>query len=166
VTSMSVADRPLGQELRLLVDACVGVGTAITVAGRNFPEKLARTISRRLLTSPRSLRQEKRTFAPPLTPRADRCHCLLHCPKNKEMRIAYSTMLFVRSITDGRSMMCSVLTLSIGINQRMVASSLARSSSRSRVCSQSLFGKVCEALWQAGDLTRTISPRTTGLSAR
>jgi hypothetical protein len=40
------------------------------------------------------------------------------------MRIAYSTMLFARSITDGRSMMCSVLTLSIGINQRMVASAL------------------------------------------
>jgi ribulose-bisphosphate carboxylase large chain len=59
VASMSVADRPLGQELRLLVDGCVGGGTAITVARRNFPEKLARTISRRLLTSPRSLQQEK-----------------------------------------------------------------------------------------------------------
>jgi hypothetical protein len=58
VASMSVADRPLGQELRLLVDGCVG-GTAITVARRNFPEKLARTISRRLLTSPLSLQQEK-----------------------------------------------------------------------------------------------------------
>jgi ribulose-bisphosphate carboxylase large chain len=38
VASMSVADRPLGPELRLLVDGCVGGGTAITVARRNFPE--------------------------------------------------------------------------------------------------------------------------------
>jgi hypothetical protein len=79
--------------------------------------------------------------------------------KEQEMRIAYSTMLFVRSITDGRSMMCSALTLSIGNNQRMVASSLARSSSRSRVCSQRLFGKVCEALWQAGDFTKDDKPQ-------
>jgi ribulose 1,5-bisphosphate carboxylase large subunit-like protein len=56
-------------------------------------------------------------------------------------------------------MMCSVLTLSIGNNQRMVAPSLARSSSRSRVCSQSLFGKVCEALWQAGDFIKDDEPQ-------
>ena len=40
-------------------------------------------------------------------------------PENEEMKIAYPTMLFDRSITDGRAMMCSVLTLSIGNNQGM-----------------------------------------------
>jgi ribulose-bisphosphate carboxylase large chain len=35
-------------------------------------------------------------------------------PENDEMKIAYPTMLFVRNITDGRAMMFSVLTLSIG----------------------------------------------------
>jgi ribulose 1,5-bisphosphate carboxylase large subunit-like protein len=38
-------------------------------------------------------------------------------PENEEMKIAYPTMLFDRNITDGRAMMCSVLTLSIGNNQ-------------------------------------------------
>jgi hypothetical protein len=47
-------------------------------------------------------------------------------------------------------MMCSVLTLSIGNNQRMVASSLARSSSQSWVCSQSLLGKACQAFMHVG----------------
>jgi ribulose-bisphosphate carboxylase large chain len=40
-------------------------------------------------------------------------------PENEEMKIAYPTMLFDRNITDGRAMMCSVLTLSIGNNQGM-----------------------------------------------
>ena len=40
-------------------------------------------------------------------------------PDNEEMKIAYPTMLFDRNITDGRAMMCSVLTLSIGNNQGM-----------------------------------------------
>ena len=40
-------------------------------------------------------------------------------PENEEMKIAYPTMLFDRNITDGRAMMCSVLTLSIGNNQRI-----------------------------------------------
>ena len=35
------------------------------------------------------------------------------------MKIAYPPMLFDRNITDGRAMMCSVLTLSIGNNQGM-----------------------------------------------
>merc|ERR1719454_1988455 len=35
------------------------------------------------------------------------------------MKIAYPNMLFDRNITDGRAMMCSVLTLSIGNNQGM-----------------------------------------------
>jgi hypothetical protein len=56
-------------------------------------------------------------------------------------------------------MMCSVLTLSIGNNQRMVASSLARSSSRWCACSQSLSGKVCEAFWQAGDFIQDNEPQ-------
>jgi hypothetical protein len=50
-------------------------------------------------------------------------------------------------------MMCSVLALSIGNNQGMVASALARSSSQSWVCSQSLFGKACQAFMHV----RTIS---------
>ena len=40
-------------------------------------------------------------------------------PENEEMKIAYPTMLFDRNITDGRAMMCSVLTLTIGNNQGM-----------------------------------------------
>ncbi|CAE8646337.1 unnamed protein product, partial [Polarella glacialis] len=40
-------------------------------------------------------------------------------PDNEEMKIAYPTLLFDRNITDGRAMMCSVLTLSIGNNQGM-----------------------------------------------
>merc|ERR1712151_995674 len=40
-------------------------------------------------------------------------------PENEEMKIAYPTALFDRDITDGRAMMCSVLTLSIGNNQGM-----------------------------------------------
>ncbi|CAK0824873.1 unnamed protein product [Prorocentrum cordatum] len=40
-------------------------------------------------------------------------------PENEEMKIAYPTALFDRNITDGRAMMCSVLTLSIGNNQGM-----------------------------------------------
>jgi ribulose-bisphosphate carboxylase large chain len=40
-------------------------------------------------------------------------------PENEEMKIAYPCPLFDRNITDGRAMMCSVLTLSIGNNQGM-----------------------------------------------
>merc|ERR1712013_75289 len=40
-------------------------------------------------------------------------------PEAEEMKIAYPTALFDRNITDGRAMMCSVLTLSIGNNQGM-----------------------------------------------
>jgi ribulose-bisphosphate carboxylase large chain len=40
-------------------------------------------------------------------------------PDNEEMKIAYPTLLFDRNIIDGRAMMCSVLTLSIGNNQGM-----------------------------------------------
>merc|ERR1712226_554606 len=40
-------------------------------------------------------------------------------PENEEMKIAYPIELFDRNITDGRAMMCSVLTLSIGNNQGM-----------------------------------------------
>merc|ERR1719371_166146 len=40
-------------------------------------------------------------------------------PENEEMKIAYPNMLFDRNITDGRAMMCSVLTLTIGNNQGM-----------------------------------------------
>merc|ERR1712004_617681 len=40
-------------------------------------------------------------------------------PENEEMKIAYPNALFDRNITDGRGMMCSVLTLSIGNNQGM-----------------------------------------------
>merc|ERR1719386_339832 len=40
-------------------------------------------------------------------------------PECEEMKIAYPTALFDRNITDGRAMMCSVLTLSIGNNQGM-----------------------------------------------
>merc|ERR1712019_59825 len=40
-------------------------------------------------------------------------------PDEEEMKIAYPTMLFDRNITDGRAMMCSILTLSIGNNQGM-----------------------------------------------
>merc|ERR1712232_1136963 len=40
-------------------------------------------------------------------------------PENEEMKIAYPVLLFDRNITDGRAMMCSVLTLTIGNNQGM-----------------------------------------------
>jgi ribulose-bisphosphate carboxylase large chain len=40
-------------------------------------------------------------------------------PECEEMKIAYPTALFDRNISDGRAMMCSVLTLSIGNNQGM-----------------------------------------------
>eukprot|EP00933_Yihiella_yeosuensis_P031617 TRINITY_DN251_c0_g1_i12.p1 TRINITY_DN251_c0_g1~~TRINITY_DN251_c0_g1_i12.p1 ORF type:complete len:793 (-),score=239.88 TRINITY_DN251_c0_g1_i12:372-2675(-) len=40
-------------------------------------------------------------------------------PDNEEMKIAYPTLLFDRNITDGRAMMCSILTLTIGNNQGM-----------------------------------------------
>merc|ERR1712137_1443436 len=40
-------------------------------------------------------------------------------PEEEEMKIAYPNMLFDRNIIDGRAMMCSVLTLSIGNNQGM-----------------------------------------------
>jgi ribulose-bisphosphate carboxylase large chain len=40
-------------------------------------------------------------------------------PDNEEMKIAYPTMLFDLNITDGRAMLCSFLTLSIGNNQGM-----------------------------------------------
>merc|ERR1719460_841510 len=40
-------------------------------------------------------------------------------PDNEEMKIAYPTMLFDLNITDGRAMMCSILTLTIGNNQGM-----------------------------------------------
>merc|ERR1712176_421937 len=40
-------------------------------------------------------------------------------PEEEEMKIAYPTALFDRNIIDGRAMMCSVLTLSIGTNQGM-----------------------------------------------
>ena len=38
-------------------------------------------------------------------------------PDSEEMKIAYPNLLFDRNITDGRAMMCSFLTLSIGNNQ-------------------------------------------------
>ncbi len=38
-------------------------------------------------------------------------------PENEEMKIAYPDALFDRSITDGRAMLTSALTLSIGHNQ-------------------------------------------------
>merc|ERR1719399_1587291 len=40
-------------------------------------------------------------------------------PDNEECKIAYPNMLFDRNIIDGRAMMCSVLTLTIGNNQGM-----------------------------------------------
>jgi len=40
-------------------------------------------------------------------------------PENEEMKIAYPTLLFDRNIIDGRAMMCSFLTLTIGNNQGM-----------------------------------------------
>merc|ERR1711977_589944 len=40
-------------------------------------------------------------------------------PENEEMKIAYPTMLFDLNITDGRAMLCSFLTLTIGNNQGM-----------------------------------------------
>merc|ERR1719311_872405 len=40
-------------------------------------------------------------------------------PEAEEMKIAYPTALFDRNITDGRAMMCSILTLTIGNNQGM-----------------------------------------------
>jgi len=40
-------------------------------------------------------------------------------PDEEEMKIAYPCMLFDRNITDGRAMMCSILTLTIGNNQGM-----------------------------------------------
>ena len=40
-------------------------------------------------------------------------------PENEEMKIAYPNLLFDRNIIDGRGMMCSVLTLTIGNNQGM-----------------------------------------------
>ena len=40
-------------------------------------------------------------------------------PENEEMKIAYPNLLFDRNIIDGRAMMCSVLTLTIGNNQGM-----------------------------------------------
>ena len=40
-------------------------------------------------------------------------------PDEEEMKIAYPTMLFDRNIADGRAMMCSILTLTIGNNQSM-----------------------------------------------
>merc|ERR1712078_709374 len=40
-------------------------------------------------------------------------------PEEEEMKIAYPNALFDRNITDGRVMMCSVLTLTIGNNQGM-----------------------------------------------
>ena len=40
-------------------------------------------------------------------------------PENEECKIAYPNLLFDRNIIDGRAMMCSVLTLTIGNNQGM-----------------------------------------------
>jgi len=40
-------------------------------------------------------------------------------PEAEEMKIAYPNLLFDRNITDGRAMMCSFLTLTIGNNQGM-----------------------------------------------
>merc|ERR1712176_158193 len=40
-------------------------------------------------------------------------------PENEEMKLAYPCLLFDRNITDGRAMMCSFLTLTIGNNQGM-----------------------------------------------
>merc|ERR1711988_1743864 len=40
-------------------------------------------------------------------------------PDNEEMKIAYPTMLFDMNITDGRAMLCSFLTLTIGNSQGM-----------------------------------------------
>merc|ERR1719265_248925 len=48
-------------------------------------------------------------------------------PENEECKIAYPNLLFDRNITDGRAMMCSVLTLSIGNNQGMAMWIMARS---------------------------------------
>ena len=43
-------------------------------------------------------------------------HALVYSidPEHEEMQIAYPAMPFNRNITDGRAIMCSVLTLSIG----------------------------------------------------
>ena len=38
-------------------------------------------------------------------------------PENEKCKIAYPNLLFDRNIIDGRGMMCSVLTLTIGNNQ-------------------------------------------------
>jgi len=38
-------------------------------------------------------------------------------PDSEEMKIAYPNLLFDRNIIDGRAMMCSFLTLTIGNNQ-------------------------------------------------
>jgi hypothetical protein len=56
-------------------------------------------------------------------------------------------------------MMCIVLSLGIGNNQGMEASTLAGSSSRSWICSQSLFGKGCQACWQAGSFIKDDEPQ-------
>ena len=39
------------------------------------------------------------------------------------MKIAYPNLLFDRNIIDGRAMMCSVLTLTIGNNQALTSHS-------------------------------------------
>merc|ERR1711878_174513 len=56
-------------------------------------------------------------------------------PEDEVMKIAYPVLLFDRNITDGRAMMCSVLTLTIGNNQGMGRP--AASSSPSLACSPS-----------------------------
>ena len=38
-------------------------------------------------------------------------------PENEECKVAYLNLLFDREIIDGRGVMCSVLTLTVGNNQ-------------------------------------------------
>eukprot|EP00416_Gambierdiscus_australes_P008788 CAMPEP_0171145488 /NCGR_PEP_ID=MMETSP0766_2-20121228/147086_1 /TAXON_ID=439317 /ORGANISM="Gambierdiscus australes, Strain CAWD 149" /LENGTH=250 /DNA_ID=CAMNT_0011609393 /DNA_START=94 /DNA_END=847 /DNA_ORIENTATION=+ len=61
-------------------------------------------------------------------------------PEEEEMRIACSVMLFDGNFTDGRAMMCSFLTLTIGNNQGMGDGEYGKiltSISRHRTCASS-----------------------------
>ena len=53
------------------------------------------------------------------TPEPDKCQKKRsqRTEENEECKIAYPNLLFDRNIIDGRAMMCSVLTLTIGNNQ-------------------------------------------------
>ena len=53
-----------------------------------------------------------------LTKKVDALVCYID-PEREEMNIAYPTALFDRTITDGRALLCSMLTMSIGNNQGM-----------------------------------------------